>query len=103
DRRLEREGFFFSSIPSTAISANGLVPEVECRASHGVPSSLVLQDRVDEIVSFALKYGKHMHRQNGHGYFTFPSREEWPTDLPDVPFPSRQKEKEFFLAMRQLA
>jgi hypothetical protein len=87
DFLLEREGFVFDSIPFSAVRGKGFAPEVQTQAQLSRPVNIMPQDRVDEIVSFAISYTEHMRQKNGHAYFSFPDIADWPRDIPKKSFP----------------
>lgn len=87
DFSLEREGFIFDSIPFNAVRGRAFVPEVQIQARLSRPVNIMPQDRVNDIVSFAVSYTEHMRQQNRHAYFSFPGIADWPRDLPKTGFP----------------
>ncbi|HEU4838181.1 MAG TPA: hypothetical protein VFS88_02095 [Micavibrio sp.] len=87
DFSLEREGFIFDSIPFNAVRSRAFVPEVQTQARLSRPVNILSQERVNDIVSFAISYTEHMKQKNRHAYFLFPDIADWPRDLPETGFP----------------
>lgn len=87
DFSLQREGFVFDSIPFNAVRGKTYVPEVQTQTCLSRPVNIMSQDKVNEIVSFAISYTEYMREQNGHAYFSFPDIADWPRDIPPKSFP----------------
>jgi hypothetical protein len=87
DFSLQREGFIFDSIPFNAVRGKTYVPEVQTQTSLSRQVSVMSQDRVNDIVSFAISYTEYMRQKNGHAYFSFPDIADWPRDIPATSFP----------------
>jgi hypothetical protein len=84
---LMREGFVFDSIPLSAVRSQTFMPEIQMQARLSRPVNIMSQDKVNEIVSFAISYTEYMRQKNGHAYFSFPDLADWPRDIPQKSFP----------------